>query len=85
MPTLDHIADYERFRFDENLLSLDEAVRKAQDLRRRDSSNFYRVEQRNEDAVAGFAVVEVPARSVYADFLARVAKMLVRRTRGVNR
>lgn len=78
MPMLE-AQEYERFSYDEPSLTLDEAVRKARELRRKDSANFYRIEHTNEGRTA-FRVKRVPAASVYADFKARVMKMMGRHT-----
>ena len=74
MPTLEAL-EYERFSYDERPLTLDEALAKAAELRRKDSSNFYRIEHINEGRTA-FRIKKVSATSVYADFAARVAKAL---------
>jgi hypothetical protein len=79
MPTLE-AQEYERFRYDEPALTLEEAVKKASDLRRKDSANFYRVENTDESRTA-FVVTKVPVSSVYAEFLARVAKIVGRSKR----
>lgn len=76
MPTLE-AQDYERFSYDEAPLTLDEAVKKARDLRQGDSSNFYRVELASESGT-DFTVKKVSKASVYADFIARVAKLMGR-------
>lgn len=79
MPTLDAL-EYERFSYDEanqETLSLDEAIRKAQESRRSDPGNFYRVEIVDEGQ-ARFRVKMVPASSVYAEFLSRVARFLAK-------
>jgi hypothetical protein len=76
MPALE-AQDYERFSYDEAPLTLDEAVKKANDLRRKDSANFYRVEH-TDDARTTFTVTKIPVSSVYADFIARVAKVMGR-------
>jgi hypothetical protein len=73
MPTLESL-DYERFSFDDPL-TLDEAVKKAEALRRKDASSFYRVEHTNESRTT-FTVKKVPKASVYADFVARALKLL---------
>jgi hypothetical protein len=76
MPTLE-AREYEQFSYDEanqHSLSLDDAVRKAMDLRRKDSTNFYRVVPADESGNA-FTVTPVPVASIYADFMARVAKI----------
>jgi hypothetical protein len=75
MPTLE-AHEYEQFSYDEanqHSLTLDEAVRKAKDLKRNDSTNFYRV-VRTDDNGTTFTVTSIPIASVYADFMARVAK-----------
>jgi hypothetical protein len=85
MPTLE-AQEYDRFTFDEPIqrsLTLEEAVQKARDLRRNDSTNFYRVEQADESGVA-FKVISIPVASVYADFMARVAKVTGRFARRVR-
>ncbi|MGB7546234.1 MAG: hypothetical protein WBM14_00660 [Terracidiphilus sp.] len=79
MPTLE-ATEYERFSFDEagqNALTLDEAVKKAKDLRKKDAANFYRIEVADESHTT-FTVTKVPVASVYADFMARVAKLMGR-------
>ena len=79
MPTFE-AQDYEHFSFDEPL-TLDDAVKKARDLRRNDSSNFYRIE--HMDATGNtFIVKKVSVSSAYADFMAHVVKLL---GRNVNR
>jgi hypothetical protein len=70
MPTLDAL-DYERFSYDEanqQSLTLEEAVKKAADLRRRDSNESH----------TNFTVTKVPTAAVYADFIARVVKKMGR-------
>ena len=79
MPMLE-AQEYEKFRYDEPTLTLEEATKKAADLRRQDSSNFYRVQNTDESRTA-FVVAKIPVSSVYADFLARIAKTLVRSKR----
>lgn len=77
MPTLEAL-DYEKFSYHEanqHSLTLEEAVKKAAELRRKDSANFYRVEYADESH-ATFTVTKVPVSSVYADFIARVAKVM---------
>lgn len=77
MPTLETV-DYARFNYEDDApLSLNEAVKKAAALRRKDSTNFYRVELVDEKGTA-FTVKKVPAASVYADFIARVSKVMGR-------
>lgn len=79
MPTLE-ATEYERFNFDESdrhALTLDDAVKKAKELRKKDSANFYRVELADEGHMS-FTVTKVPMSSVYADFMARIAKALGR-------
>jgi hypothetical protein len=79
MPTLE-ATEYERFNFDESdehVLTLDEAVKKAKELRKKDSANYYRVELDDESRMS-FTVTKVPVASVYADFMARIAKVLGR-------
>jgi hypothetical protein len=76
MPTLE-AREYEQFSYDEanqHSLTLEEAMRKAIDLRRNDSTNFYRV-VRTDDGGNAFTVTPIPIASVYADFMARVAKI----------
>lgn len=79
MPTLE-ATEYERFSFDEadqNALTLDEAIKKAKDLRKNDSANYYRIEW-TDDSHTAFMVKKVPVASVYADFVTRVAKLMGR-------
>jgi hypothetical protein len=79
MPTLEAL-DYERFSYDEanqHPLTLDEAVKKAAESRRKDSTNFYRIVH-VDDGRTTFVVKKVPVASVYADFMTRVAKVVGR-------
>lgn len=76
MPTLESL-EYERFSYDESALTLDEAVKKASDLRKKDSESFYRVEPAGD----GFTVKKVSMSSVYAEFLARAVKLTRRFSR----
>jgi hypothetical protein len=78
MPTLE-VQDYEHFSYDDAPLSLDEAIKKASDLRKKDAENFFRVEPASEDNTS-FKVTKIRAASVYADFLARMVKMMARRS-----
>jgi hypothetical protein len=81
MPALE-IQDYEHFSYDEPSLTLDEAVRKSSELRKKDGNNFYRIVPVNDSATT-FAVKKVPVSEVYADLAARVARILGRyRLRG---
>ncbi len=78
MPALE--TEYERFSYDEATeppLTLDEAIKKARECGRKDGSNFYRV-QHMDEARTTFTVAKVPVSSVYADFVARVAKLMGR-------
>jgi phosphoenolpyruvate carboxylase len=79
MPTLE-AQEYERFRYDEPTLTLEEAVKKAAELRRKDPANFYRVENADDSRTA-FTVAKVPVSTVYADFVARIARVLTRSKR----
>lgn len=79
MPALE-ATEYERFSFDEadqKALTLDEATKKAKDLRKKDAANFYRIEVADESHLT-FTVTKVPVASVYADFVARMAKLMGR-------
>jgi hypothetical protein len=74
--------DYERFTYDDPNgppLALDEAVKKATELRRTDPKNFYRVEATDSNAT-GFRIEKVSVASVYAEFIARFAQRFVRRS-----
>jgi len=73
------VQDYEHFSFDDRPLTLDEAVKKASQLRKSDTENFYRIEPVN-DVHTSFKVTKVHAASVYADFVARVSKLVARRS-----
>jgi len=73
MPILE-TQEYEQFSYDEQPLTLDEAIKKARDLRRTDPANFYRVKHGNEGRTM-FTVKKIPASSVYADFVAKMAKL----------
>jgi len=73
MPTME-MQEYDQFRYDEPTLTLDEAVKKASELRRKDHEHFYRIEPAN-DKITTFRVTKISSASVYADFLARVAKL----------
>jgi hypothetical protein len=79
MPVLDSL-DYERFSYDDpsaESMSLDEAVKKAKELRKGDSQHFYRIEAIDQDSNS-FRVEKVSVASVYAEFLARIAKTMGR-------
>ena len=79
MPALE-ATEYERFSFDEpgqHALTLEEAVKKAKDLRKKDAANFYRIEVADENHMT-FTVTKVPVASVYADFIAKMAKLMGR-------
>lgn len=76
MPTLE-VQEFEHFNYDEPTLSLDEAVKKAQELRKSGSGNFYRVSPANEKGTA-FVVKTIPASTVYGELGARVARVLGR-------
>ncbi len=79
MPTLDAL-EYECFSYDEGNtapLALDEAVKKAAELRKADSANFYRIEAMDSSATA-FRVEKVPAASIYAEFISRFSRKFVR-------
>jgi hypothetical protein len=78
MPTLE-VQDYEHFSFDDRPLTLDEAVQKASELRKNDAVNFYRIEPANE-ANTSFKITKVRAASVYADFVARMCKLMAHRS-----
>jgi uncharacterized iron-regulated membrane protein len=85
MPTLEAL-DYERFSYDEaneNPLTLDEAVKKAKALRRKDAANFYRIKHTDEGGTS-FVVTKVPVSSVYADFVAHAAKVMNRYVRRIQ-
>ncbi len=74
--------DYERFTYDDpngRPLALDEAIKKAIELRRADPKNFYRVESTDMNTTA-FRIQKISIDSVYADFATRFAKKFVRRT-----
>jgi hypothetical protein len=80
MPMLDAAVEYDHFSYDESSsrpLSLDEAVKKAAELRKADSANFYRVEATDVTAT-GFRVEKVSVASVYADFVSRFAQRFMR-------
>jgi len=77
MPALDTL-EYEHFSLDEEErppLSLDEAIKKAREMRKLDKENFYRVEYADASETK-FRVHKVPATVVYADFFSRIAKSL---------
>jgi hypothetical protein len=79
MPTLDAL-DYERFSYDEASvppLALEEAVKKASELRKGDSANFYRIEPADVTGM-GFRIQKVPVASVYAEFVSRFMRRFVR-------
>jgi hypothetical protein len=78
MPTLE-AREYEHFSYDESPLTLDEAVKKASELRKNDAENFYRIEPANEDKTS-FKVTKVPVASVYAGLVARVSRLMGRRS-----
>ncbi|MFZ0393300.1 MAG: hypothetical protein WCF17_11665 [Terracidiphilus sp.] len=79
MPTLEG-TDYDRFSIEDmgqQPLTLEEAVRKAKELRQGDPTNFYRVEIADE-ANMTFKVKKVDASSVYAEFMGRVTNLMGR-------
>jgi len=82
-------SEYEHFSLDDpgqHGLTLEEAVRKASELRRKDSSNFYRVEFADENHTT-FRVTVVPASSVYSQLMNHVSRLVARytsRTRAQN-
>jgi shikimate 5-dehydrogenase len=74
--TIAETTDYDRFgykHFDEQPLSLEEAVKKAQDLRSRDQHNVYRVMPLDEEMMQ-FCVEKVGKSELYADLLSRFVK-----------
>jgi hypothetical protein len=75
MPTLE--TEYDRFSYGETepSLSLDEAVKRASELRQKNPGNFYRICS-NDEKLSGFRVKTVSAAEVYSDFIARMAKTL---------
>lgn len=73
MPTME-VQDFEHFNYDEQPLTLDEAIKKASKLRQADSNSFYRVRQVS-DSRGTFVVKKVTKSSVYADFVARLFKL----------
>ncbi len=82
MPTLES-TDYERFSMDEvnvSALTLDEAVKKAKEMRQGDSANFYKIEAVDLNSNS-FRVAKVPVASAYADFVSRIAKTIFRYSR----
>jgi uncharacterized iron-regulated membrane protein len=86
MPALE-ATEYERFSLDEadqQALTLDEAVRRAKDLRKKDPANFYRIEVA-DDRQMTFTIREVPVASVYTDFMAKILKLMGRNRSHVRR
>lgn len=73
MPVLE-AQEYEHFSYDEQPLTLDEAIKKARDLRRDDSRNFYRIRHANEGGTT-FTIKKVPVSSVYAEFVGKMVKL----------
>jgi hypothetical protein len=70
--------DYDVFDYKsdgERSLSLEEAIRKADELRRSNSRNFYRVNP-IDSSMSGFRVDEVPKQRAYAEALARWSNLL---------
>ena len=79
MPMLEAL-DYEHFSYNEateQSLSLDDAVKKAAELRRADPTYCYRISA-VDDSFNVFIVKKVPVASVYAEFIARVTKTMGR-------
>jgi len=86
MPTLES-TDYERFSIDEAnnpAMTLEEAVKKAREMRVADSSSFYRVEAIDQNANA-FRVEKVPIVAAYDDFVSRIARTMFRYSRPLRR
>ena len=70
--------DYDVFDYkhsDEDVLSLEEAAKKADQLRLADASNFYRVRP-VDSKMSSFRVEEVPKERVYVDALVRWSNLL---------
>jgi len=77
MPQLMDTVDYERFEykhFDEQPLSLEEAIKQAQSLRARDESSVYRVIPLDDD-LTGFRVDKVDKSELYASLLSKITKL----------
>lgn len=67
--------EYDTFdykHFDESPLSLEEAARKASDLREEDPTRFHRIVSIDK-GLSGFRVESVSKRAVYAEVLGRWA------------
>jgi hypothetical protein len=77
MPALMDTLDYERFEykhFDEQPLSLEEAIKKAQALKAGDESSVFRVIPL-DDELTGFCVEKVDKSELYTSLLSRVTKL----------
>lgn len=79
MPTLEAV-EYEHFDFSEpdvRPLGLDEAIRRATELKAKESRKFYRVEPVNASGT-GFRVKEVSSGQLYAEFMERISHTMGR-------
>jgi hypothetical protein len=72
--------DYESFdykHFDEEPLKLDEAAKKAAELRRQDLRNVYRIVPTDSE-MNGFRVEKTPREQLFVDFLSVIARSYIR-------
>jgi hypothetical protein len=83
MPTID-ATEYERFSYDEATpsMTLEEAEKKASELRKADPSRFHRIEATGDNT---FRVDSVSKAEAYEDFLARSFRMLSKFARVARR
>jgi len=68
------VAEYDVFQykhFDEPVLSLDEATKKAAELRQSDSQHVYRVVA-SDPTLSGFIIEKLSLQEAYGDALARI-------------
>lgn len=80
MPSLMESTDYDVFEykhFDEQGLALEEAVKKASQLRSSDATHFHRIIPTDSD-MTSFRVESVSRDSVYSELLNRWAELLNR-------
>lgn len=83
MPLTLESTDYERFSMDEapqTGLTLEEAIKKAREMRAGDSSNFYRIEAVDQNTNS-FRVEKIPVGAVYTDIVSRMVKRMFRYSR----
>jgi hypothetical protein len=87
MPAMLDSSSYDLFsykHYDETPLSLEEASRRAEDCRRKDPDNFYRVSPANEQC-EGFYIDRVSPLEIYTELWSQLALQWARMlAKGLN-